>query len=180
MAVAGMPMEGGLRMTRQWRNWRYNGAEGSEPADVSSKSSETARNAKMSNGTIATPITNGTGTNGYWDASMIDVANIDYFSEAGIEKLRREWDTEYTTLWENKDKLLRDFPGQYIIIQGKYYEVYADRNDADRRAHKIFPNGLYLMARLTEDDMAGYFPEKYGELVITCVNGSITCSRMSA
>jgi hypothetical protein len=103
---------------------------------------------------VSAPRSNG--VNGYWDASMIDVANVDYRSQEGLEKLRREYDTEYCLLAEIKDDLLEHYEGQYVIIQGRHHEVLPNVDDALRRACKIFPKGLFFLGRINPSAMKAY------------------------
>jgi hypothetical protein len=96
------------------------------------------------------------GAGGYWDASMIDKANVDYRTQEGLEKLRREYDTEYVLLAEIKDELLEKYLGQYVIIQGRHHEVLPTIDDALSRAYRIFPNGLFFLGRINPSAMKAY------------------------
>ena len=90
------------------------------------------------------------------NASSINIEDIDFDTEEGIQSLRRKFDVEYKTLAIIKEELLRSASGQYVVIQGQMYEVRPTIEEALRFGHSSFPSGLFFVGKIDPIQLEWY------------------------
>lgn len=90
------------------------------------------------------------------------VTRLNLTSPQDLCRLRDLLAPEYNTLAARQDQLLKSARGQYVLIHEQEVRVHTDLDSAMEDAYAQYPNDLFFVAHIHEQDFREYLAT-YGE-----------------
>jgi hypothetical protein len=84
------------------------------------------------------------------------VTGLNLTSPKDLCRLRDLLAPEYNTLAARQDQLLQSARGQYVLIHEQEVRVHTDLDSAMEEAYAQYPNDLFFVARIHEQDFREY------------------------